>query len=181
VLIVSHSGLLKVIDNDINRYSRRVGLRFSSNRNAGFEGIAVDNDKGIFFIANEREPAVIFLLRMRREQLMTIDHLNMEDMLRSYVDISDLLFYKGSLYAIHRHARSIVKIDPYKKIIRDSLFYGDVTKGLYSEDESRGFVEGLYINKENILLLLDSNGRKMNKRKYGQNGALIIMKRPKGF
>jgi hypothetical protein len=181
VLIVSHGGLLKVIDNDINRYSRRVGLRFSSNRNAGFEGIAVDNDKGIFFIANEREPAVIFLLRMRREQLMTIDHLNMEDMLRSYVDISDLLFYKGSLYAIHRHARSIVKIDPYKKIIRDSLFYGDVTKGLYSEDESRGFVEGLYINKENILLLLDSNGRKMNKRKYGQNGALIIMKRPKGF
>ncbi len=181
VLQLSHSGFIKVIDNDIDRYGRKVGLRFSSKRNAGFEGIAFDNEKGILFIANEREPATIFLLRMRSDEFIAIDHLNMEEMLRSYVDISDLLFYKGSLYAVHRHARSIVKIDPYKKIIRDSLHYGDVTRGLYSEDASRGFVEGLSINEESILLLLDSNGRKMRKREYGQNGALIIMKRPDGF
>lgn len=181
VFVLSRSGLLKIIDNDIDLYSKRVGLRFSSHSNAGFEGISVDNQKGIFFIANEREPAIIFLLRMRREKLITIDHLNMEEMLRSYVDISDLLFYKGYLYAIHRRARTIIKIDPYNKLIRDSLFYGDATRGLYSDDESRGFVEGLYINKKSILLLLDSNGRKMSKRKYGQNGALIIMKRPDGF
>ena len=170
------------VRHDIDAYNRRMSLSFSLNVNAGFEGIAIDPAGRVLFIANERERAVIYLLRMRGNNLNTFDHIIMDDVLRETgVDLSDLFFERGFLYLIYRRENRIVKIDPYKKIVLKSLSYAKLTGGLYEYKKSRGFAEGLFMTESSIFLLLDSGGKRMIGRSDDGNGALIIMKRPVGF
>ncbi len=179
---VKYNSSIQRIGHDIPKYNRRMGLRFSVDENAGFEGIAIDPVKRVFFIANERGRAFIYLLRMRGNNFKTFDHIIMDDILRlKDVDISDLFFDGGFLYLIYRKESRIIKLDPYKKIALHSLSYLKLTGGLYESKKTRGFAEGLYIAERDIFLLLDSGGKRMIGRTDRGNGALIIMKRPAGF
>jgi hypothetical protein len=170
------------VQHDIGAYNKRMDLSFSLNANAGFEGIAIDPEKRVFFIANERERAIIYLLRMRGNNLYAFDHIIMDDVLKiKGFDVSDLFFERGFLYLIYRKENRIIKLDPYKKTAMKSLSYLKLARGLYEHKQSRGFAEGLYMTERDIFLLLDSGGKRMVGRSDDGNGALIIMKRPVGF
>ena len=71
---VKIDGSFEQIIHDIGKYNRDNNISFSNEANAGFEGIAFDPHSEIFFIANERNDAVVYLLKFRDRILNTIDH-----------------------------------------------------------------------------------------------------------
>lgn len=179
---INSDGRVEHITHDIHQYNKNKGISFSNDANAGFEGIAYDQKKKVFIIANERDDSILYLLQRHGKRLITHSHISMTLQTGiSDFDISDICFYDRYLYLIHRKDKKIIKMNPYNKKIDDTLDYSNITKGLYSSRKGYGFVEGIWINSKQILLLLDSNGKKISGKDYGENGILIILKRPRNF
>ena len=58
---------------------------------------------------------------------------------------------------------------------------GFAVAGLYHSPEGYGFAEGLYMTRREIFLLLDGGGKTMSGKRGGENGALVVLVRPRGF
>lgn len=181
---ISLYGKVCQVHHDIIEYSKSRGIVFSSDENAGFEGITVDPARNMFFIANERADPVIYLLRQTPDylELSTEDHIPMKDILGGdHADISALCWNGGALYVLHRIGNRILRMDPYtKKVTGNHDFSGDVA-GVYVSRKGHGFTEGLAMTPERIYLVMDSNGGTMEGRSHGAGGALVILDRPSGF
>ncbi len=182
ILRAGLSGHVAIVSHNIEEYNRRKGISFSKDANAGFEGIAIDDKKGEFYLANEREPAVIYLLKADVGSLTTLRHYALAELLDDrQADVSDLFFEKGSLYILYRRKSRIIRLDTASGRITHSYDFSPVTEGLYFSAGGYGFAEGLHLTPTAIYLALDSNAAPLVGRKGGRNGAIVILPRPEGF
>ncbi len=182
ILMAGASGKTVLIDHNSVHYSAENGITFSEEANAGFEGIAVDPEKGIFYIANERDPAIIYILRKEGLSLRTVAHIDMGKLTPDdSADVSDLFFEKGSLYVLIRKLNVVLKLDPRAGKIKDRFDFSETASGLYRSPEGYGFAEGLCMDREKIYLSFDGNGNTLGSSHYGLHGMLAVIPRPRGF
>jgi len=181
---VDERGNADLVWHDIKRYNREKRIRFSREANAAFEGIAADPGRRRFYIANERDDAIIYTLESSADglRLHTTGHLSMSGLTGDgRFDISDLFFDNGRLYVLYRRAGRIVKIDPDSNLIVGNLDTDFAVSGHYHSPKGFGFAEGLYMTRREIFLLLDGGGKAMTSGRGGKNGALVVLDRPAGF
>lgn len=181
---VDPAGGIEQVRHDILDYNRKHGIVFSEDSNAAFEGIAIDPDRGIFYVANERDDPIIYVLRQTPDDLVleTERHVPMKDVLGGRSpDISDLCFDGGSLYLLHRINNRILRLDPASMAVTGALDFSSEVSSLYTSRHGYGFAEGLHLTQDRIYLLLDSNGTPMAESAVGFSGALVILDRPEDF
>ncbi len=182
IYIVNNDGIITPLTHDIGEYNLQHEITFSDEPNAGFEGIAVDQDNNTWYIANERNRALVYVLTRRQNTLKTTAHIDMQDLLNDpRCDISDLYYEKGALYLLYRKKRTIIKIDPRTTRVLATLSFTELTSSLYTSRKGYGFAEGLFITRSTVFLLLDSNGNSFRSRDGGEHGCMIIFPRPAGF
>ncbi len=182
IYIVNNDGIVTPLTHDIGEYNLQHRITFSDEPNAGFEGIAVDQDNSTWYIANERNRALVYVLTRRQNTLKTISHIDMQDLLNDpRCDISDLYHEEGALYLLYRKKRTIIKIDPRTTRVLATLSFTELTSSLYTSRKGYGFAEGLFMTRSTVFLLLDSNGNSFRSRDGGEHGCMIIFPRPAGF
>lgn len=179
---VKKDGDARKIDHDITQYNKKHGLSFSRDSNNGFEGIAYDRDRDLLFIANEKDDAVIYTLRFKGDALTTIGHISMQRFRgMKEIDIGDINYVDNYLYILYRRKNKIIKAAHREKIIAGTYDFSGHADGLYRAGRKGGFAEGLLITDDKIFILFDSDGQRMTGKKFGENGALIILERPREF
>ncbi len=184
VFRVDERGNADLVRHDIPRYNEVHRIRFSREANAAFEGIAIDSGRRRFYIANERDDAIIYTLEPSADglTLRTTGHISMSGLTGDgRFDISDLFFDGGMLYVLYRRAGRIVKIDPDENRMVGTFDAAFAVSGHYHSPKGYGFAEGLYMTRGEIFLLLDGGGTSMTSGRGGRNGALVVLGRPAGF
>lgn len=179
---ISKQGRFTALTHDIALYNASRGISFSDNSNAGFEGIACNEEGTVFYVANEREKATVYILKKKGDRLVTTDHIFPEAGSGGICsDISDLFYERGHLYILSRNERRILKLDLKTLAVSQTYSYRTATEGLYHSPRGYGFAEGLAMSRSKIYLLLDSNGKSFKGQKGGKHGALVILPRPDNF
>ncbi|MBB6462077.1 SdiA-regulated domain-containing protein [Flammeovirga kamogawensis] len=145
--------------------------------NAGFEGVAIDFDKGVLYLAKERQPKLI--LKVDLAALEIIETFITSNKCSN--DYADLYFYEGYLYALERNGMCIIKIDPdtHKELKHYSFKKSVSNKGqrLY-EPAKYGMAEALMIKNDEIWIGFDNNGvsvSEFGKSKYGLSGSAPVL------
>lgn len=166
-----------------NKGQLRDGLKWGTN--SGLEGVAVDCENNILYLAKERDPRFIVTFDLG-EQMIT----DIFDLPDSESDISDLKFENGFLYMLERNANYVTKINVQTKQLIARVSYGETCSHadgkLYSYSDY-GLAEALLLNKDEIWIGLDNNGLPFSEhalKTYGLRGnqpLLIKFKRPQGF
>ena len=168
--------------------------------NEGIEGLALDTDKKVLYIAKEMYPSVLYRYQIGSSgdpKKIEIQGINETE------DVSDLYFEGGYLYALMRKAREIRKIDlTQKKVVSIFRYFdfvakdrGKKIKSLYYQKSSEqkkgyGLAESLAITKDWIYVGFDNNGQSLlrwAKRKYkdfdsetvGSKPIIMKFRRPK--
>lgn len=169
--------------------------------NAGIEGIAVDCQKNLLFVAKERDPRYLLVFSIETGKLLrqgtppasdrggqkVINPKTGTGLLSIGPDFADLAFDSGYLYALERNTYEIVKLDPksFAPLARVSYFHYE--KSLYDTGAPFGTAEVLVLTDHEILIAFDNNGSPLSTvayQKYGVSGpygALMRFKRPQGF
>ncbi len=170
------------LPHDISAYNFRNRIRFSTDSNAGFEGIAVSSSGGLMYVLNEREPCIIYRLKKADNALKTQSHFIPRDKKGLPIpDASDLFLEENNLYVLSRKQNKILKIQPDSGICIDEFDFSAIAARLYVSEKGYGFAEGLTMHKEKMYLLFDSNGRMWRNSRLGIHGTLVILSRPEGF
>lgn len=166
-----------------NKGQLRDGLKWGTN--SGLEGLALDCENHLLYLAKERDPRFIVTYDMK-EQMIT----DIFDLPDSESDISDLKFQNGFLYMLERNANYITKINAQTKQLIDRVSYRETCSHhegkLYSYSEY-GMAEALVLTADEIWIGLDNNGLPFSehaRKTYGLQGnqpLLIKFKRPQGF
>lgn len=156
--------------------------------NAGIEGLAVDNDENMIYIAKERDPARLFRVSIKenivKEFFLEIDI--------SDEDISDMKIENGFLYLLNRAKYRVLK---FSLNTRKHLATFDYSGVLHAQNQKfyKGarypMAEALLIDDKEIWIGLDNNGRTYNdKNPYvrdtgleGNDPVLIRFIRPEQF
>lgn len=174
---------------------------FGGEANAGFEGLAADCERGILYVAKEREPRRLFAIEIASWTLISDFDVKPSDrdgqrvinpwtgsgLLTLSPDFADLAFDQGHLYALERNTYEIAKIDPKSLAVVSRVSYLKAEKGLYETGEPFGIAEGLSLTKDEIVVGLDHNGAPISGKTAksaaikGEVGALLVFKRPAGF
>lgn len=169
--------------------------------NAGFEGITVDCENKIMYLAKEREPRQILVVDLKTMKLMdhwdvptsnrggqrVINPWNGENVVEIQPDFADLAFDRGFLYALERNTFEIAKIDPKTKTVVNRVSYWQTEKPLYEHFEPFGLAEALILTKDQILIGFDNNGEFLSTnvqreyKKKGHGGTIARFKRPSDF
>jgi len=135
------------------------------NSGAGIEGIACDEAASILYVAQERQPRMIYAVDL--STFKTMDAFDVPAGWESprtdggrlvYADYSDLYFENGFLYALQRSDRTVLKIAPQKKRLVSKLRLDFQESQYYDYKEPFGMAEGLYLTRERIYIVLDNNG-----------------------
>ncbi|WP_170178347.1 SdiA-regulated domain-containing protein [Flammeovirga pectinis] len=145
--------------------------------NAGFEGVAIDVDKNVLYLAKERQPKLIIKIDLKSLEIIEV----FKTSNKCSNDYADLCFYEGYLYALERNGMCIVKIDPKnnKEIAHYSFRKSVSNKGerLY-EPVKYGMAEALMVKNNEIWVGFDNNGvsvSEFGKSKYGLTGSAPIL------
>ncbi len=166
-----------------NKGILREGLKWGTN--SGLEGIAVDCENNILYLAKERQPRFVVVYDLCKEKVVDRFNLSTEE-----GDISDLKYENGFLYLLERNDNYITKINTVTKQIVDRVSYKSVCSHpegkLYGPSEY-GLAEALLLTPTEIWLGLDNNGLEFTphaRKKYGLEGnqpLLLKFERPPGF
>ncbi|MCC5927609.1 MAG: esterase-like activity of phytase family protein [Cyclobacteriaceae bacterium] len=154
--------------------------------NTGLEGLAVDCDNEILYLAKEREPRFIFSINLKNGEItqpfdIPQTHSN---------DFSDLKFENGYLYAIERNGNYIAKIDPIRRELIDKVSYRSTStpeQGRLYAGAKYGMAEALLLLDDYIVIGLDNNGLPVAdfaEELYDISGihpVLLFFERPEGF
>ena len=152
--------------------------------NKGLEGLAVDCENKVVYMAKEREPRFIISYDLTTKE---ITDLNLQD---SKGDISDLKYQEGYLYVLERNENIISKMDVETKEIVARVSYKSTCShpdGKLYEGSKFGMAEALLLTPEYIWIGLDNNGlpfSKHAKATFGLSGnqpVIIGFKRPMDF
>lgn len=166
-----------------NKGILRDGLKWGTN--SGLEGVAVDCERNVLYLAKERDPG--FIVTYDLENHSVLDIFNLPD---SNGDVSDLKFENGFLYLLERSENYVTKINVLTKQIVEKVSYKDVCSHpdgkLYSHTKY-GLAEALLLTEDEIWIGLDNNGLPFSshaRQAYqltGNQPVLIKFKRPENF
>lgn len=154
--------------------------------NTGLEGLAIDCENEILYLAKEREPRFIFSIDIKSGEIsqpfdIPQTHSN---------DFADLKFENGFLYALERNGNYIAKIDVVSGQVLAKVSYRNTAtteQGRLYAGAHYGMAEALMLLEDYIVIGLDNNGLPVAdfaKALYGISGirpVLIFFERPKGF
>ncbi|MCX7678169.1 MAG: site-2 protease family protein [Spirochaetes bacterium] len=182
ILKVDFSGSVEIVHHDIENYAKRNRIQFSHDENAGFEGIALDEDGKTLYILNERNPCVVFKLRKEENRYITTRHFIPKDRRGLPLsDASDLYCEHGYLYVLYRYNNSIVKYRATTGEFVSDFDFSSFAIQLYTSKKGHGFAEGLALSNDKIFLIFESNGIPLLNPTLGTHGVLGILPRPKNF
>lgn len=152
--------------------------------NKGLEGIAVDCQNKILYLAKEREPRFIITYDLEKKHVTNI---TMNDPLG---DISDLKYENGFLYILERNENTVAKMDVRFMDVVSKVSYKSTCshpEGKLYKDSEYGMGEALLLTPDEIWIGLDNNGLTFSDyatKTYGLQGnspVIIRFKRPEGF
>ncbi len=154
--------------------------------NANLEGITfIGGNK--FVLCAERQPRGILEIDLQRipEQVRII--VNNESIIKPprgrAPDYSGLYFEDDALYVLERGAHAICQIDLIEgKVVERTVWsYADIEnrEDLVYSDKKYGHGEGLYMDDENIYVILDNGGDHREIDPNDRRPLLLIMERPK--
>ena len=161
------------------------GLKPKNWKNAGLEGIAINEKKGLIYLAKERSPR--FILEVEEETGRIRRKIKLK---KHGMDFSDLCFNKGYLYALIRSSFEVLKIDPKNMKVNASYSYRSVAKPEKEklfEPYRFGMAEALLLTENEIWIGLDNNHVKASgygSKRFGLEGnapAILKFRRPVGF
>jgi len=174
----------------------------SGGDNAGFEGVALDCDNDVLFVAKERSPRRIFKIDLKKGTLLSDHDLKGSDrsgqkvihpfnggngLMEISADISDLYYTDGFLYVLERSTYEIAKVDPKTMKVVGRVSYFTTTKHAYQTGEPFGLAEALALTDKEIVLAFDNGGNRLTHQfsktfgPEGNKGIIITFERPKGF
>jgi hypothetical protein len=120
--------------------------------NAGFEGLALDCNQNILYIAQERDPRAIIIYDLKNNSYQGIIQTKPNSKTQISPDYSDLYYQNGYLYALERNEWNILKIDlKTKKVVENFTFDENSFLNLrkvYKTGKPYGLAEALYIEKD---------------------------------
>jgi len=152
--------------------------------NKGLEGIAMDCDNKILYLAKEREPRLIIRYDLEQAKVIGTGYQD------SSGDISDMKFENGYLYILERNDNLVTKLNPESLEVIDRVSYRSTCShkdGKLYSDSKYGMAEALLLTPEEIWIGLDNNGLPFSKHAQktyglkGNNPVIIRFTRPKGF
>ena len=159
--------------------------------NAGFEGVAIDCENDIAYIAQERSPRGIFKVDLKTQKILETFLFNNETGKRGSNDYADLYFENGFLYMLERNNHLISKYSIKDKKVVSTVSFGKLPNihlsELYDTGEPFGLAEGMTMSNDQIYIGIDNNGKPISKKGSelfnlkGSFSSLIIYQRPKGF
>lgn len=163
---------------------------------SGLEGIAIDCERNILYLAKEREPRALFSYNLKNSKLSL---LNTEDFpqLPKEQDFSSLHFEYPYLYVLARMDLKIYKYHVQKQMVADVYDLGFVNglrkswdlKSIYNKETQFSPIDGMTMDKNFVYLVVDQNNMNIKKEfqsdfKYlkmdqAASSLFIIYKRPK--
>lgn len=190
------------LDADLSGYADL----YAGESNAGFEGIAADCAGKTLYVAKERDPRQILVLKLDpgapakaslanhfdvapsdRAGQQVINPFTGQGLLPINPDFADLFFENGFLFALERNSYEIAKIDVAKQAVVGRVSYLKTERGLYETGEPFGVAESLLLTKDDIRVGFDNNGAPLGvaagkKAKVaGAFPGFYVYKRPTGF
>lgn len=160
----------------------------SSWANAGWEGLAIDEERKTLYLVKEREPRYILTVN-----LATLNIVDKFDIPRSESsDFADAKFDNGYLYLLERNGNYITKINPQTHEVITKFSYKHICSspppnGKLYEPAKFGMAEALLMTPTEIWIGLDNNGKAVSpyaRETYQLDGTqpvIIKFKRPSGF
>ncbi len=132
---------------------------FSTDKNASFEGIAIDGNR--LWVANERNIGRIILVDLA--SLKVVEDFQVAPVGNSDEDIhySDLCFFDGFLWVLCRENFMVLKVNPKSHETVGQYNYRAIersTPNVYAQPFNVGFMEGLSVDATSIWLVADNNG-----------------------
>lgn len=182
---------LERIDFDFEPIFKKFGKPLAQiSANAGFEGIAVDCENHIAYIAQERDPRGIIVADLKTTKVTNI--FKTPPMGTENPDYADLFFDNGFLYALERNARRIIKIAPKTGALVAQASYENLlpdfkTAQLYDTGEVFGLGEALFLDEKYIIIGNDNNVKPFSQKAKerfgfsGNNSTVLRFIRPEGF
>lgn len=167
---------------DSNKLTKTLNLDWGTNK--GIEGIAVDCENQILYLAKEREPRFIVAYDMESDEII---NMSQQD---NVGDISDLKFQHGYLYILERKDNLVSKMDVKTMQVIQQVSYKQTCshpEGKLYSGTPYGLAEALLLNPDEIWIGLDNNGLPFSKhatKTYGltgKNPVILKFKRPSGF
>lgn len=158
--------------------------------NKGLEGLAVDCDNEILYLAKERQPRRIFEVEIK-SGLITEPFIKTLGSQKAGYDISDMKFENGYLYILERGRGLVTRINTETKEALSYSFQNVVLKDgkriFYNKNPEYGMAEALLLTKDQIWVGIDNNGDpvslygKTMGLKENNNTVILIFERPIGF
>jgi uncharacterized protein YjiK len=142
------------------------------------------------WVAKEREPRAIFQVDPTTGEAVEVweswartDTPQKAGRTTFWPSWSDLQFTDGSLYALHRDGRRIVRLDPTTGKETGAVRLALDEASLYDDTKPYGMAEGMLIEKDRIWVILDNNTNTMKAGPRAQEPApmLFVYDRPAGF
>ncbi|MEN8122296.1 MAG: SdiA-regulated domain-containing protein [Bacteroidota bacterium] len=166
------------------------GIYRSGWGNMGLEGLAVDCENNILYLAKERQPRRLFEIDLKLGEITEpfIETLGPQ---KAGFDISDMKFENGYLYILERGRGLVTRINTETK---EKLSYSfqqtvlnDGKRIFDNRNPEYGMAEALLLTKDQIWIGIDNNGDPVSEygKKLGlkenNNTVILIFERPEGF
>ena len=168
VPVITHEQLLEGLD-----------FLLDAKLNNGFEGIATDNET--LYLAQEMFPSAILVYK---RDSVSIHH-DKTITLEKNIDITDLSFFEGQLYALGRTASRVFKLDPRSgEVIATADFMTFADSITFRYQNAMPFYrnsEGITIDNKFIYIVLDGNGQSMMDGSGRRETLMFVFKKPEGF
>ncbi|MCB0326504.1 MAG: SdiA-regulated domain-containing protein [Bdellovibrionales bacterium] len=181
VLVVKDNKLssISIQDQDLKPWNQNLG---KIGKNDGFEGIAVDCENQILYVAKERGPRFIVEYDLQKQKVIDVfdlpgterqgrkgAHPSGKGEIEISPDFADLFFKDGYLYALERNSAEIAKVHPKTKEVVERYTYPKYFR-LYDVVSDAGVVEpfglaeGLVVTDHEFWIFYDNNGGKLNEK-----------------
>ena len=167
---------------DSSQLNKHLALDWGTNK--GLEGIAVDCENLILYLAKEREPRFILAYDLRSNEIISMAQKD------NMGDISDLKYQDGYLYILERKDNIISKMDVKTMQVVQRVSYKKTCshpEGKLYSGTPYGMAEALLLTHNEVWSGLDNDCVPFSEhasRTYGltgKNPVILRFKRPEGF
>lgn len=160
---------------------RPVQKYFSSDRNAAWEGIAIDGST--LYVANERKKGRLITVNLNTLKVTGDFVLHATHSIWYDAHYSDLCWFDGALYALMREDYVILKIDPLSRRVLAEYNYRRIENARDNAYHKvvplvTGVMEGLAVDKNYFWLCTDNNGLSRKKHPGDTRPTLFRCPRP---